>query len=65
MIISWVNEDDLGNLSHVNLIYDIHMLHVLSNTYMEHISRASNSVADRLAKRGSAMDSDNIEWGDL
>ncbi|TXG53726.1 hypothetical protein EZV62_018982 [Acer yangbiense] len=32
---------------------------------VEHISRASNSLADSMAKRGSALDGDIVEWGDL
>ena len=63
--VTWVNDEDFGNLNMVDIIYDIRScLSLLKNISVQHISRDSNSVADSLAKRGSShlMDMDEIEW---
>ncbi|KAK3169154.1 hypothetical protein Dsin_000058 [Dipteronia sinensis] len=64
--VSWVNEGDFGSLKHINLIYDIrNILHYLSNTVVLYNSRATNSFADLLAKKGSSRNGDFIQWGDV
>ncbi|KAK3219673.1 hypothetical protein Dsin_013643 [Dipteronia sinensis] len=51
--VSWVNSKGFGNLKHIHTIYDIrNSLKILDNTRVIFISRASNSFADLLAKKG-------------
>ncbi|KAK2663576.1 hypothetical protein Ddye_002150 [Dipteronia dyeriana] len=51
-VVSWGNDEGLGNLKHLDLIYDIRvMLGGLGNASLIFNSRTTNSVADRLAKQ--------------
>ena len=66
--VSWVNDDDFGNINLVDFIYDIHScLRLMKNILFHHISRAVNSEANSLAKRGSCSlaDGDAIDWCDF
>lgn len=57
-VVSWVNNDDFGNINLVDIIYDIRsMLRLMKNISIHHISRATNSKVDDLAKRGSSFSS--------
>ncbi|KAK3206994.1 hypothetical protein Dsin_021040 [Dipteronia sinensis] len=61
--ISWINNDDLGNLIHVNIIYDIRaMIFSLRNSSVIHTLRTANSYADSLAKRGMDLDGEIVDW---
>ncbi|KAK3200592.1 hypothetical protein Dsin_024007 [Dipteronia sinensis] len=54
-VVSWINSDDLGNINFTHLIFDIrNKLWRLGQTTVEYSSRLSNSMADSLAKKGSA-----------
>ncbi|TXG64801.1 hypothetical protein EZV62_011795 [Acer yangbiense] len=56
----------LGSLNHVHLIYDIRgFLSLLGNASVVFNNRSSNSLADSLAKKGSAMGGDSLVWEDL
>ncbi|KAK2648314.1 hypothetical protein Ddye_015803 [Dipteronia dyeriana] len=61
--VSWINNEDLGNINFSHLIYDIrNILLRLGKTTVEFSSRASNSLADTLAKQGSAREEDVLVW---
>ncbi|KAI9153915.1 hypothetical protein LWI28_018395 [Acer negundo] len=57
--VSWVNANGVGSLKHSKIIYDIRSCLIsLGNSRVIFNSRASNSFADCLAKKGSAMEGD-------
>ncbi|KAK3222181.1 hypothetical protein Dsin_009206 [Dipteronia sinensis] len=61
--VSWINSEGLGSLKHIKLIYEIRsLLNNLHNARVLFNSRASNSFADSLAKKGSAMEKDCLIW---
>ena len=61
--VSWVLDEGIGNLDNVEIIFDIReCLKVLPKMSIVFSSRASNSFADSLAKRGSTVDVDLEEW---
>ncbi|KAK0596186.1 hypothetical protein LWI29_035242 [Acer saccharum] len=62
--VSWVNNHDvIGSLRHVQIIYDnCNFLHNLHGTSVVFNPRSSNSFADKLAKSGSNMGADKLEW---
>ncbi|KAK3210686.1 hypothetical protein Dsin_015392 [Dipteronia sinensis] len=63
--ILWINEEGFKNLSLVNMVYDVRSyLATLGGTVVSFVPRASNSFADSLAKLGSSMSGDFIQWGD-
>ncbi|KAK2648310.1 hypothetical protein Ddye_015799 [Dipteronia dyeriana] len=58
-VVSWINNEDLGNINFSHLINDIgNILLRLGKTTDEFRSRASNSLANTLAKQGSAGEGD-------
>ncbi|KAK2662893.1 hypothetical protein Ddye_001467 [Dipteronia dyeriana] len=62
--VSWVIDNDFGNLCLWDLIADIRsMLFYLDNTTVKHCSRDLNNMADRLAKHGIALSGEIIVWG--
>ncbi|KAK3221624.1 hypothetical protein Dsin_008649 [Dipteronia sinensis] len=66
VVVSWVNDDGFGNLDHINWIYDIQsMLEIIGDTKVIFNPRSSNSYADMLTKRGSNMEGNVFEIGDL
>ncbi|KAK3183579.1 hypothetical protein Dsin_030865 [Dipteronia sinensis] len=61
--VSWVNGSGFGCLKHVKLIYDIrNLLRFLGRISVSHNIRSSNSFADSLAKKGSNMEGDSVNW---
>ena len=55
----WINGDNVGSIDHINLVYDIRdVLRIHGCMKICFSSRASNSTADALAKRGSSGDRD-------
>ena len=65
-VVSWCNGEDFGNLSLVNLLYNIRqILHSLDCLTIKFMPRGSNSFADCLAKNGSSCSGDRLEWGDI
>ncbi|KAK1566962.1 hypothetical protein Q3G72_006656 [Acer saccharum] len=61
--VSWVNDKDFGNLRSWELIVDIRSLLLsLGNTVVVFCPRESNEAADSLAKLGSDLDEEVIEW---
>ncbi|KAK2659775.1 hypothetical protein Ddye_006308 [Dipteronia dyeriana] len=55
IVISWINSKGIGNVNHVQLIYDIRdKLQFLSGV-VKFRSRASNQFADNLTKLGSSI----------
>ncbi|KAK1584572.1 hypothetical protein Q3G72_034127 [Acer saccharum] len=62
-VVGWLKNEDFGNLSRVEVIYDIRAsLRMLNIPTLGFVPRASNSVADSLAKRGVALDGENVVW---
>ncbi|KAK3189924.1 hypothetical protein Dsin_029485 [Dipteronia sinensis] len=54
------------SMAHVNSIYDIRScMRDFGSLEVVYDSRAYNSFADSLAKMGSSMIGDFVEWGDL
>ena len=63
LVVSWVEGNGLVNMDCSQAISEIHfMLTVLSNTTVVYNPRACNSLADRLAKKGSAEQEDILLW---
>ncbi|KAK3206432.1 hypothetical protein Dsin_020478 [Dipteronia sinensis] len=63
--VSWVNDEDFGNIGHINSIYDIRSsMSYFGSLEVVYDSRAFNSFADSLAKMGSSIVGDFVEWGD-
>ncbi|KAK4857855.1 hypothetical protein QYF36_007277 [Acer negundo] len=61
--IAWVKDADFGNLLLVDVIYDIRAkMRLLDNSTLNFIPIAANSMADGLAKRGMAMEGEDVEW---
>ncbi|KAK3211066.1 hypothetical protein Dsin_015772 [Dipteronia sinensis] len=59
----WINSEGHGSFKHVNTVYDIHeFIRNHSAITITFSSRASNSFADNLAKRGSKKDGDFLHW---
>ncbi|KAI9165293.1 hypothetical protein LWI28_011145 [Acer negundo] len=59
----WVNDTNFGNLSMVNVIYDIcSTMHILGNMTIRFVPRSANSIADGLAKKGLALNGEKIVW---
>ncbi|KAK2641249.1 hypothetical protein Ddye_023012 [Dipteronia dyeriana] len=54
--VSWINNEDLGNINIRNNLLR------LGQTTVEFSSRSMNSLADSLAKKGSTGDEDVIAW---
>ena len=53
-MVSWVNCDNFGSLAHIDFIYEIcNWLKAIGKTKVIFKSRASNFIADSLAKEGS------------
>ncbi|KAK3199074.1 hypothetical protein Dsin_022489 [Dipteronia sinensis] len=64
--VSWINEAGFGNINHVDMVYSVcHYLASLGGTVVSFASRASNSLAENLAKLGSSIAGDFIHWGDI
>ncbi|KAK3199199.1 hypothetical protein Dsin_022614 [Dipteronia sinensis] len=54
--VAWINNEDIGNLAHINSIYDIRScMSTFGSLEVVYDSRAFNSLADSLAKMGSSM----------
>ncbi|KAK3230293.1 hypothetical protein Dsin_002174 [Dipteronia sinensis] len=66
VVVSWVNNNDgVGSLKHVDIIYDFRCLrNMMRGLSIEYNSRATNSLAENLAKMGSNMEGDIVVWGD-
>ena len=66
MAVTWINSDHVGSLAHVNLVYGI-WDHLRSHAALSvrFSSRASNSYANSLAKKGSNNKGDIIHWGSI
>ncbi|KAK3224470.1 hypothetical protein Dsin_011495 [Dipteronia sinensis] len=64
--VSWVNNDGIGTLKHVQTIYDIRShLRDMGQSLVIYNSRASNSVSNLLAKKWSDGYEDSLIWKDL
>ncbi|KAK2648420.1 hypothetical protein Ddye_015909 [Dipteronia dyeriana] len=62
--VSWINREGFGNLSHVNLVYDIRQILLWRNFIsIKFTPSRFNSLADSLAKDGSGSNGDRLEWG--
>ena len=63
MMVTSVSDGDFGNLALVDVIYDVRSkLRSFSNISVRCVSRGSNCLADGLAKRGSALEGENVVW---
>ena len=64
--VSWINVDSIGSLDHVDLIYGIReIIRFHGSLAIRFSSRALNSYADRLAKNGSNMEGDVLQWSNV
>ena len=64
--VSWIQNGGVGNLKHVNEIYDIRSyMDNVGGINISHHTRASNGFADNLAKMGARMSGDFVEWSDV
>ncbi|KAK1559135.1 hypothetical protein Q3G72_011041 [Acer saccharum] len=64
--VSWVKSEGFGSYNHVNQVYNIRcILKGLEGSQISFNPRSSNSFADTLAKMGSNISGDFIEWGDI
>ena len=63
--VSWITGKGFGNLKQVNLIYDICDNLEAIGGKVSFSPRDSNQFADMLAKLGSKMTGDFVEWGEL
>ena len=63
MAVNWILGGDFGNLEVLDVILDIRsMLRGFRNLSIGYVSRSANVMADSLAKRGSRMEGEFIEW---
>ncbi|KAK2639402.1 hypothetical protein Ddye_027197 [Dipteronia dyeriana] len=63
-VVSWINGGGIGYLNYVNLLYDIKQL--LSSTSIvsiDYTARSNKSLANILAKVGSDLQQERLEWG--
>ncbi|KAI9160177.1 hypothetical protein LWI28_005778 [Acer negundo] len=66
VVLSSVNNDGIGSLNHVQTIYNIRNLwRGLGHASVIYNSRAANSMADALAKKGSDGGEVLLTWGDI
>ncbi|KAK3207008.1 hypothetical protein Dsin_021054 [Dipteronia sinensis] len=63
--VSWINGKGIGSYAHVNCIYNIRSNLKFLGGEVKFKSRASNHFADRLAKLGSSIEGDFVEWRDF
>ena len=64
--VTWINFDSVGSLEHVNLIHGIRdILRSHGSLAISFNPRTSNSYADMLAKKGSNMEGDILQWGSI
>ncbi|KAK2648437.1 hypothetical protein Ddye_015926 [Dipteronia dyeriana] len=62
-VVSWINEEGFGLLSHVNLLYDIRqVLNTRRSLEAKFTVRDANSLVDCLAKAGVDLSADRLEW---
>ena len=61
--VEWINGDNVGSIDHINLIYGIRdAQRIHGSMKICYSSRASNSVADALAKMGASEEGDLCHW---
>ncbi|KAK1581564.1 hypothetical protein Q3G72_007000 [Acer saccharum] len=66
MAMSWLNDDDIVSLEHVNIINEIRSFMVMQGRItVMYNSRISNTLADNLAKKGAGMNEDVMSPGSL
>ena len=64
--VTWINSENFGSLKHVQLVYSIQdFMRKHGNLWVRFCSRASNSFADSLAKKGANREGDVIQWGSV
>ncbi|KAK3185069.1 hypothetical protein Dsin_032355 [Dipteronia sinensis] len=62
--VSWINSDSFGSIVHVEMVYKIReFMRSHGRMRVSFSSRASNSFADNLAKKGSNREGDFVQWG--
>ncbi|KAK2640308.1 hypothetical protein Ddye_028103 [Dipteronia dyeriana] len=64
MVVSWINGAGVGSINHVDLIYDIRSSLERFGGKVVYSLRVSNQFDDRLAKLGSKMLGDFVEFGE-
>ncbi|KAK2647555.1 hypothetical protein Ddye_015044 [Dipteronia dyeriana] len=61
--VSWIHDENFGSFKHVDLLYDIrNFLLVMEGLKVRFLPRDTNSLADGLAKSGSSLVGDRVEW---
>ncbi|KAK3219540.1 hypothetical protein Dsin_013510 [Dipteronia sinensis] len=64
--VSWVNNDEIGSLKHLQVIYDIrNLMRRLGSVSVSYSARAANFVADSLAKKGSDSGEVLLTWSNI
>ncbi|KAK2666056.1 hypothetical protein Ddye_004630 [Dipteronia dyeriana] len=62
-VVAWINGDGFGSLSQVNLLYDIRqIIRQRRSLAVQFTPHASWFWADGLAKAGSTMQGERLEW---
>ncbi|KAK2647643.1 hypothetical protein Ddye_015132 [Dipteronia dyeriana] len=62
--VSWINGKGFGHLRLVNWVYDIRQFMLSMNKVsIKYTARNCNSLADSLAKAGSGLQAERLEWG--
>ena len=60
--VTWINSDHVGSLAHMNMVYGIwDLLRNHDSLPVRFCSKASNSYADSLVKKGSNKECDIIQ----
>ncbi|KAK3190292.1 hypothetical protein Dsin_029853 [Dipteronia sinensis] len=63
-VVSWINGEGFGNIRIVKWLYDIRQFLLVSNlVVIKFTARSYNSLADGLAKNGSILHEERLEWG--
>ncbi|KAK3172175.1 hypothetical protein Dsin_033156 [Dipteronia sinensis] len=63
-VVSWINGEGFGNIRIVKWLYDIRQFLLVSNlVVIKFTARSYNSLADSLAKNGSILHEERLEWG--
>ena len=65
-VVLWITSGDFGNLALVDEIFEVRAILSASTKWSVcYVPRALNAMADGLAKRGSLLEEEEVEWFEL